>query len=219
MGFNASVAIFEMYGRWYDSYQYMTFQIGINVSESGVTFVGDPQEVVLLTKIVPQGAKTTPTPVPTPTPTTQEENNMTENTTQATVQTTTPSESTQSVTPAPVTTPVAQAAEPKKVSVQEYIAQAPAEVQDVLKHSLRMHEAHKANLIEGLKAHKGNKFSDEQLKAFDVGMLEQLTALAGAEQIAPNYGGVAPATPVVHAQEEAIPAPPRLFAANASNAA
>jgi len=78
-----------------------------------------------------------------------------------------------------------------------------------------MHTARKAQLVAGLKANARNKFTEAQLNAMDVAMLENLTALA----YTPDYSGRAPsgdgmrtsATPQVQEGDLAeAPPPPRL---------
>lgn len=199
-GFTQDKALFEMYGHWHNNWNYMTFQIGINVTESGVEFVGEAEEVVLLTKIVPQVAVSQPGASSTTVQT--KENDMTEVTSPTT---------TVVVTPAEAAVPVAQAA---PVTVQSYIASAPEEIRDVLESSIKMHSDRKNSCIEKIKAHKGNKFSDETLKAFKLDVLESMVALMGEEAATPNYSGVAAPVPVTQSTTDngAVPEPPRLFA-------
>lgn len=95
--------------------------------------------------------------------------------------------------PAPsVRNPTANAAaqvtteQPRVQSTEEYIASAPANIQAVLKSSLRMHEQHKGQLITALTATGRCKFNAEQLGAFDIEMLENLADLASV----PTFEGV-----------------------------
>ena len=114
-------------------------------------------------------------------------------------------------TPQPAPSP-----EPKKPqTVEEYLASAPPEIRESLEAGLRMHTARKAQLVAGLKANARNKFTEAQLNAMDVAMLENLTALA----YTPDYSGRAPsgdgmrtsATPQVQEGDLAeAPPPPRL---------
>jgi hypothetical protein len=62
-------------------------------------------------------------------------------------------------------------------TVDEYIANAPAEVQSVLKRSVARDRIVKADLVKGLMANKRNKFTEEQLKAKDIDELEVLAEL------------------------------------------
>lgn len=208
--FTQDKAIMETYGSYNGSYGYRTFQIGINVSETGVEFVGEAEEVVLLTKIVPQAAasaESTQTNVQT------KENDMADVTTTIP---TTPVESKQQETVTPVApAPVAQTTTPvAPLTAQAYIEQAPVEIREMLQSSMRLHQDRKNTLIEGIKANASNKFSEDQLKAFDLGMLENLAALASVQAPAPNYGGVAAPAQFTqpNAQAEAVPTPPKLFA-------
>ena len=200
-GFTSEKAIFEMYGNWHNGYSYMTFQIGVNVTESGVEFVGEAEEVVLLTKIVPQATIAAPA---SSTTVQSKENDMTEVTTPTTPEVVTPAEAQPSV----------QAATPASVTVQSYIQSAPEEIRDVLESSIKMHSDRKNACIEKIKAHKSNKFSDDSLKAFKLDVLESMVALMGEEAPTPNYSGVAAPIPVTQAAPDngAVPAPPRLFA-------
>lgn len=199
--FTQDTAIIESYGYVDGTYGYRTYQIGINVTESGVEFVGEAQEVVLLTKIV--SAQDTNTTVQT------KEIDMTETSTPSTTPTTT-----EVATP----TPTAQATQPAApLTAQQYVDQAPAEVREMLQASMRLHADKKNALIKTVLESKGNRFGEETLKTFDLAMLENLAALAGVVQPTPNYSGVAaPVAPV--AQAEAIPAPPRLFSKPANAA-
>lgn len=137
----------------------------------------------------------------------------------ADVPTTTPTTSVESKQQETVT-PVAQAQTTTPVApltAQAYIEQAPVEIREMLQSSMRLHQDRKNTLIEGIKANASNKFSEDQLKAFDLGMLENLAALASVQAPAPNYVGVAAPKQFTqpNAQAEAVPAPPRLFAVKA----
>jgi hypothetical protein len=209
-GFTADKAIFEMYGHWPHGYSYMTFQIGVNVTEAGVEFVGEAEEVVLLTKIVPQSEAQSPT-VQT------KENDMADDPTKTTTATSAEQSQQQATQTTPAPAPVAQQTQQKAepMTVQAYIANAPEEVREVLESSMKMHSDRKNACIAKIKAHKGNKFSDEALKAFKLDALEAMVALMGEEQPSPSYAGVAAPTPVTaqaSADDSAVPAPPRLFA-------
>ena len=205
--FTQDKAIFSSYSYVDGSYGYRTYQIGINVSDTKAEFVGEAEEVVLLTKIVPQSKQ--PADVeeqPTETDPPKENDMSADSTTQLD-----PNAAT--TTPAPEAAPVAQAAVVQApLTAQAYLDQAPAELREMLASGLKLHADKKAGLVATIVANAGNKFSEDQLKAFDLGMLENLAALAGVET--PNYSGTAaPRAFALNDQAaEAIPTPPRLFA-------
>lgn len=111
--------------------------------------------------------------------------------------------------------PAANAAKPAPTA-QEYLAAAPAEIREALESGMRMHENHKATLIQSLlKAGARCKFNEQQLRSFDVPMLENLVELARV----PTYDGVGGSGGMrQHAQEIQVnaadlaeaPPPPRL---------
>lgn len=89
----------------------------------------------------------------------------------------------------PTPTPPEPAPEPEKkpegneqpVTVDQYVANAPAEVASVLTHALAEQRVKKDALVAELVANKRCNFTKEQLDAKDVGELEQLAALANVE--------------------------------------
>jgi hypothetical protein len=108
------------------------------------------------------------------------------------------------------------------VSVEAYLAAAPAEIRESLVAGLRMHSNHKASLIATLKANARNNFTDAQLGAFDVTTLENLVSLAKV----PDYSGMMAAGSGISAQQAQqvdesqqawAAAPPRLGSVNAGN--
>lgn len=103
--------------------------------------------------------------------------------------------------------PVAQET-PKPVTLQEYVAQAPAEIQEVLQSGIKMQSQRRATLVAQLKSTNRCKFNDEQLKAFS---LDQLEAMADLANI-PHFEGSARPTIVSNADDETAPPPaPRAF--------
>ena len=62
-------------------------------------------------------------------------------------------------------------------TAEEYIANAPGEIQDVLRTSLNMHKEKKAALVQQIVANEQNRFTKEQLDAKEVGELENIAAL------------------------------------------
>jgi len=112
-------------------------------------------------------------------------------------------------------------AENKEQSVDEFIANAPEGMRDVLRSGLDAHKAEKAKLIEKITANKKNPFSKEQLQAKGLSELKQLATLAEVEPEKPKqpvappafFGGqaevVAPA--VNDSAEEPLQAPTMNF--------
>jgi hypothetical protein len=190
-GYNQDVAVYERYNDTIGGYE--LFQISFNLNGAKVEFVGEPEQVILQTKIVPLDK------VKLTTETTQE-NDMTTPTTQATNPTpTTPPNPAPNPTPTPSnpptptsitqSAPTTQEPTPKVLSAEEYISQAPAEVREVLQSSLKLHATQKTAAIKALTDHKSNRFSKEYLEAQPLEVLENMVALLPG-----TYQGVAPAT-------------------------
>lgn len=169
-GYNNEVAVFETYDK--DSNSYKMFQIGVNVEGGDVEFVGEPEEVILQTKVVLKD-KVEKMKI-------NEENDMADE--PKTTATATPNTQTQT------TEPKVQEGEPKKLSAQEYIEQAPAEVREVLQEQMRTHNEKREGLIKTLKDAKQNTFSEDELKGMNITTLEKMVGL-----LPPSYSGVAPA--------------------------
>jgi hypothetical protein len=100
-------------------------------------------------------------------------------------------------------------------SVEEFIGQAPAEMQDVLRSGLAAHQAQKISLIDVIVGNSSNKFTKEQLTAMPMGQLEAIAALAKApvqneqQQRQPNYAGQGGqgSAPVTNSKQEPLQAP------------
>ena len=118
--------------------------------------------------------------------------------------------------PTAVVTPeVNSAAAVKPVTTDDYIANAPAEIQEHLKSGLRLHRARKDALIQGLKNNSRCKYTEAQLKAKDIDELETLVELAAVEvsyegngaSLAANAGGeddnLAPPAPLIFTTKNA----------------
>lgn len=71
--------------------------------------------------------------------------------------------------------------EPKPKTPDEFIANAPDEMKEVLSEGLKMHRAKKDTLVKALLANKRNKFTEEQLRAKKTEELEALVELAAVE--------------------------------------
>lgn len=71
--------------------------------------------------------------------------------------------------------------DPKPKTAEEYVAAAPPEIQSTLNRALKRDQATKNALVKALMANDRNKFTEEQLKAKEIGELENLTELANVE--------------------------------------
>lgn len=217
-GFTNDYVIFEKYDYSVGGGRYTTYQQNFNIADSKVEFVGSPEEVVLLTKIVPQTSKTgeqNEARVQT------QENDMTKPNDGKTEPKTQSADEIAAAAATQATTQAADdaakkkkeeedmktqaAAAPKVLTAKEYIDQAPAEVRDVLQSSMRIHESRKNDVITALKAHPKNKFSDDYLKAQSLEVLENMAEYIGQT---PNYSGVAtPSAPQVQTALQFVEAP------------
>lgn len=99
----------------------------------------------------------------------------------------------------------------KPSTVDEFIAQAPKAIQEVLQAGLKMHEDQKTGIIAQLKASNRCKFSDAELKSMPLAHLQSLAELANL----PDYSGRA--APINNQEDaEAIEAAPLVFSRNAA---
>lgn len=126
--------------------------------------------------------------------------------------------------PATVVAPTAPAApaapahnEAKPFNFQEWMAQAPAPVQEFVGNGIRIQNDAKAKVVTALLANKNNRFSKEALDGKSLGELEDLAALAGSGTTIsgngmPNYMGQAP-TANASIKEEPMGLPTMNFAA------
>lgn len=217
IGYTLDVAIFEAYGYFGGDYQYQTFQVAIEVSDTSCTLTGDPTSVTLMTKIVPQtaGSEANDPKVqePAATSATSEvvENPESQTVTQESEmgeQTTQPNAANpESAAPVTQAAPVVQAT--TTMTVQEYIAAAPEGMREVLQSGIRAHNERKDILVKKITANAQNKFAEAELRAFSIDLLENIVALTG--DVTPNYQGVAAPAPTVQQVDNSVPAPPRLF--------
>lgn len=97
------------------------------------------------------------------------------------------------------------------VSTEDYIADAPAEVQEVLNAGLSMHRARKESLVTALIANSRCRFSKEQLEAKQIPELENLASLA----VDISYEGSGANLHTLSADDDAPPKAPQLFDLNA----
>ncbi len=117
-------------------------------------------------------------------------------------------------TPATPTTPAVNEA-PKVLTTAEYIAQAPAEVREVLQESMKLHADKKASLVANLKANDRCDYTEDELKAMSVGDLERLAKLAN---VPVTYAP--PSAPRTNASDDSkAPAPLLVFEQKTSGAA
>jgi Uncharacterized protein conserved in bacteria (DUF2213) len=103
----------------------------------------------------------------------------------------------------------------KPTTVEEYVTNAPKDIQDVLRNSVAMHNEEKQRLVAVITANKNNTFTKEDLSNRPLGELKCLAALAGgmeAAQRPANYGGMAPVpTGNAAATEECLQLPTMNF--------
>jgi len=111
----------------------------------------------------------------------------------------------QTATPAPAT---------HASTAEEYIAQAPGELQEVLQSGLKMQRERKHELVKGLLDNSRNAFTKDELEAMSLDNLERLSALADV----PTYEGAAPIVRSNAGDDEAVPAPAQVFPLKAREA-
>lgn len=93
------------------------------------------------------------------------------------------------------------------VTVDDYIASAPGEIQSVLHRAVDRDRAVKDDLVKALLANERNSFSEEQLKAKEIGELESLIELGRVEV---DYSGRT-GGPTSNIDEDKVPAMPAVF--------
>jgi len=192
LGYTQDVAIYEDLD--ISNYTFKTYQLGINVTDAAVEFVGDPQEVLLQTKIVPQGATASTT---TASETTTQETNMA-NEQQAAASADSKAQTAAATTeaakppvtqPQSVTVPVTAPEAPKVLTMEQYLSSLPPEMRENVTSALAAQEKKKTNLIKTLTDAKQNKFTEGYLKAQSVEILENMVALLPG-----TYAGVSQPT-------------------------
>lgn len=97
---------------------------------------------------------------------------------------------------------------PKVDTPEEFIGNAPTEMQEVLNSGLRMHREKKAILVKGLVANSKCEFSEDELKKMDVDMLERLSRLGNQPDFS-GQGGTR--TNTAGGDDDTIPAPLEVF--------
>lgn len=173
---------------WSYTPRYSYFALDYEVDAQGnVTFMGEPQPVNVVTRIVPRNVSSSNGGLNT----NEGNEGMSGKNGQAEGQ----GDGTGTTV---VTTPGAGGAGtseetgvsanqgPAKVKTfAELLAEAPAETQAQINYGMQAYNARKAELVKGIKALENNPYSDEQLAAMDVPALEQLAAIANV----PSYAG------------------------------
>ena len=233
IGFTTQLCVYDVWlsneGRW------VTVQQSFNVSADGVVeFTSEPEEVKLMTRIVPatemsksgsenvnvnQMEDTMPKSKLKTQITSEGANSPAEDvsTTEAknaavTVESSVDTEDTKVTesieTTDSVGTKASSAVEAQSVkapTMQEYINNAPTDFRDALQTMQNTHEARKQEIIQTIKDTGRNKFNDAYLNSQSLATLEQLQVLADV----PVYAGRA--TPTSRTQEAAdnacVPAP------------
>jgi hypothetical protein len=147
--------------------------------------------------------KKTPTPAPAPTPAL--------NTASATPQAdpTAQAAADQARQAAAATQAAAQAAAAaaKPKTLEQYISDAPKEIQSVLSQGLKLQKDRRDHLVKGLLATNRCKFTKEQLEAKDIDELETLSQLAAV----PDYSGQAPVARQNAGDDRKAPEAPQAF--------
>jgi hypothetical protein len=184
-----------IYDKWVSGEGYVQFQQKININGTDVEFVGEPQKILLLSRIVPlkendmvkvnsdpkvDDAKDQPK---------TDDSKTTETKDPTTVDPSDPAQPATTTNPSPTS----QSAAPKAQSMDEYIANAPQEIREVLQSGVRIHQAQKDTAIKTLKESGRCKFSDDALKTMSLTDLENLVEL-----LPPSQQGRAAPSPTVH---------------------
>lgn len=104
-----------------------------------------------------------------------------------------------------------KAAAQAPLTAEQFIAQAPVEIQESLREGMRAAAERRNGFIAALKASGRCKFTDEQLAAKSTTELEQLVELAGAAKPDVQVAGVLPRAAGSGDEKKAPPAPPSLI--------
>ena len=93
------------------------------------------------------------------------------------------------------------------MTLQSYIDAAPAELQDVLKDGIKLHAQKKDAVVKALLSTNRCKFSEAELKAMQLEVLENLAELAAV----PSFSGLAtPRLADQQAEDNSIPPMPKI---------
>ena len=93
------------------------------------------------------------------------------------------------------------------ITAEQYVADAPAEIADVLKRGMALEAASRNESIERIKANTSNTFTDEELKAFSTDQLDKMSSIATVK----DYSGKGGPRTVVPIDPDAVPAMPKVF--------
>lgn len=240
VGFTKDKVIYERWDYNTDSSEYWQRSFSIS-AQNVVTFGDDAEQVNLMMQITPVTTATTPTlnstsasmsegdghgnepgdnsmPDTKDTPATPPAPTPSANTQPATTSTPVPAAEPTPATPAtpavaantaPAPTP------PRQLSVNEYIQQAPAELQGVLQEGLKLHNAKREGIIKALKSTNRCTFDDAQLSVMTLDVLESLAQLAQV----PVYNGQHPAPTPITDNAGQVPQMPALIPPKQSTAA
>jgi hypothetical protein len=218
LGITQEKVIYETYD--YDDYSgYFTYQRSYAIGEDKTVTLSDDIERVVITSTVTPFKSDVSTPNVTansgvpdmpdnnaPAPVTPESTTTT--TDASTTSTPVTTEAAPTNTPAPV---VANAA-PK--TVEQYLAEAPAELRGMLQEGLRLQGERKTAVIAALKSTNRCKFDDVQLNGMSLDVLESLAELANV----PRYNGQNPGpSDVADLRDNGVPKPPRLIPEKAAS--
>lgn len=201
IGVNSTTVVYETYD--YNTGMYKTYQRSYTIGESNaVTLNADVQEVTVTMQVTPVAKANAG------------DSTMADTVTNAaTTETTQSSAVAPAVTPTPA--PVVNAA-PQVRTLEQYIADAPPVIQAVLNEGMKMLNQKREGLIRSLKSTNRCKFTDEQLNAMSLDVLESLTDLAAV----PQYTGVNPGPSSVEQPSlaaNAAPTMPPLIPARAAS--
>jgi hypothetical protein len=108
--------------------------------------------------------------------------------------------------------PVVEKAEP---TVNEYVASAPKEIQEVLTEALHNAAQRRADLVKEITSNKANTFTKEALTGMTINQLVGIAAIARAAvptKPSPSYVGQAPVANVSDTKEEPLAPPTMNFA-------
>jgi len=98
--------------------------------------------------------------------------------------------------------------EPKTLSFDEVMEKADSETRESIAMGKKLLKNHRDSLIENIKTNSENSFSDEELNAFGLDMLEKLSVFAGKPKTNNNYGLQVPITNTTQEDEiEPLPDP------------
>ena len=93
----------------------------------------------------------------------------------------------------------------ENLSVEEYVANAPPEIRDMLEAGLASHQRDRQALIDVVIANEKNVFEQIQLNEKSISELKGLAALAAKDEVVatPSYAGAAAPSPIQNSEEEA----------------